>query len=83
MQNALSTKAGRLFTFGTLYIAEGVPLGFTATAMAAYMRREGLDVSQIGAFVGMLYLPWGLSGPGRRWSTCSGSIGLADVKPGS
>jgi len=59
MQNALSTKAGRLFTFGTLYIAEGVPLGFTATAMAAYMRREGLDVSQIGAFVGMLYLPWG------------------------
>jgi hypothetical protein len=30
MQNALSTKAGRLFTFGTLYIAEGVPLGFWA-----------------------------------------------------
>ena len=58
-QNILSSRRGRLFTFGTLYIAEGIPLGFTATAMAAYMRREGLDVSQIGAFVGMLYLPWG------------------------
>lgn len=57
--NVLSTRYGRLFTFGTLYISEGIPLGFTATAMAAYMRREGLDVSQIGAFVGMLYLPWG------------------------
>ena len=56
--NILSTRRGRLFTFGTLYIAEGIPLGFTATAMAAYMRREGLDISQIGAFVGMLYLPW-------------------------
>ena len=56
--NALSTRNGRLFTFGTLYIAEGIPLGFTATLMAAYMRREGLDISQIGAFVGMLYLPW-------------------------
>jgi len=57
--NALSTRYGRLFSFGTLYIAEGVPLDFTATAIAAYVRREGLDVAQIGAFVGMLYLPWG------------------------
>lgn len=52
-QNILATRIGRLSTFGILYIAEGVPLGFTATAMAAYMRREGLDVSQIGATVGM------------------------------
>jgi len=59
IQNVLSTRLGRLFTFGTLYISEGIPLGFTATAMAAYMRREGLDVAQIGAFVAMLYLPWG------------------------
>ena len=57
--NVLSTRLGRLFTFGTLYISEGIPLGFTATAMAAVMRREGMDVDQIGAFVGMLYLPWG------------------------
>lgn len=57
-QNILSTRRGRLFTFGILYIAEGIPLGFTATVMATYMRREGLDVAQIGAFVGMLYLPW-------------------------
>lgn len=57
-RNILSTRFGRFATFGALYIAEGVPLGFTATLMAAYMRREGLDVSQVGAFVGILYLPW-------------------------
>lgn len=57
-QNILNTRRGRLLTFGTLYVAEGIPLGFTATVMAAYMRREGLDLTQIGAFVGMLYLPW-------------------------
>ena len=58
--NVLDTRAGRLATFGMLYVAEGIPLGFTATAMAAYMRRDGLDVAQIGAFVAMLYVPWGV-----------------------
>ena len=56
--NVLNTRTGRLATFGTLYVAEGIPLGFTVTAMAAYMRRDGLDVAQIGAFVAMLYVPW-------------------------
>ncbi len=58
-RNVLDTRAGRLATFGMLYVAEGIPLGFTATAMAAYMRRDGLDVAQIGTFVAMLYVPWG------------------------
>ncbi|MCH8173717.1 MAG: hypothetical protein IIC59_00895 [Proteobacteria bacterium] len=26
--------------------------------MAAFVRREGLEVAQIGAFVGTIYLPW-------------------------
>lgn len=54
----LDTKRGRLTTFGILYMCEGVPLGFAAVAMAAYMRRQGMDVAQVGAFVGAFYLPW-------------------------
>ena len=56
--NVLGSKWGRLSTFGLLYVSEGVPLGFAAVAMAAYMRREGLDASLIGAFVASFYLPW-------------------------
>jgi PAT family beta-lactamase induction signal transducer AmpG len=57
-RNLLGSRAGRLTTFGILYVSEGIPLGFAAVAMAAYMRRQGLDVAQIGAFVGSFYLPW-------------------------
>lgn len=57
-RDLLGSRAGRLTTFGILYVSEGIPLGFAAVAMAAYMRRQGLDVGQIGAFVGSFYLPW-------------------------
>jgi len=57
-RNVLGSRAGRLTSFGLLYVSQGIPLGFAAIAMAAYMRREGLDVAQIGAFVGAFYLPW-------------------------
>lgn len=56
--NVLDSKWGRLSTFGLLYVSEGIPLGFAAVAMAAYMRREGLDATLIGAFVASFYLPW-------------------------
>jgi PAT family beta-lactamase induction signal transducer AmpG len=58
MPDLLSTKRGRLAAFFFLYVAEGIPLGFTATAVATQMRRQGLGVAEIGAFVGSLYLPW-------------------------
>lgn len=54
----LATKPGRLFAFFALYLTEGIPLGFTATAIATQMRREGVSPAEIGAFVGTLYLPW-------------------------
>lgn len=57
-RNMLETKKGRLTTFGILYICEGLPLGFATVALAAYMRRTGMDVAQVGAFVGSFYLPW-------------------------
>lgn len=58
LPDLLATKAGRLTTFFLLYTTEGIPLGFTATAIATQMRRQGLDPVAIGAFVGSLYLPW-------------------------
>jgi len=58
LNNLLDSRKGRIATFGILYVSEGIPLGFAAVAMAAYMRRQGLDVAQIGAFVGSFYLPW-------------------------
>ena len=58
MKNILDSRRGRIGTFGLLYVSEGIPLGFAAVAIAAYMRREGLDAAQIGAFVGSFYLPW-------------------------
>ncbi|MEN9401400.1 MAG: hypothetical protein RL091_103, partial [Verrucomicrobiota bacterium] len=58
LPNLLATKNGRLFAFFSLYLTEGIPLGFTATAIATQMRRQGLGPTEIGAFVGSLYLPW-------------------------
>jgi PAT family beta-lactamase induction signal transducer AmpG len=54
----LATRNGRMAAFFFLYVTEGIPLGFTATAIATQMRRQGLGPAEIGAFVGSLYLPW-------------------------
>lgn len=56
--NPLASRFGRLVAFFLLYMTEGIPQGFTATAIATQMRRQGLSPSQIGVFVGTLYLPW-------------------------
>ncbi len=54
----LATSRGRMTAFFLLYMTEGIPLGFTATAVATQMRRQGVGPAEIGAFVGSLYLPW-------------------------
>jgi PAT family beta-lactamase induction signal transducer AmpG len=56
----LATRRGRLAAFFLLYVTEGIPSGFSGTAIATYMRRQGLDPAAIGAFIGALYLPWAL-----------------------
>ena len=38
--NLLATKRGRLITFFFLYLTEGIPLGFVATAVATQLRRR-------------------------------------------
>ena len=56
--NLLATRRGRLAAFFLLYLTEGIPSGFTATAVATQMRRQGLSPAAIGSFIGVLYLPW-------------------------
>ena len=56
--NLLATERGRLAAFFFLYITEGIPLGFAATAIATQMRRQGVGVADIGAMVAAIYLPW-------------------------
>ncbi|MEO1997614.1 MAG: MFS transporter [Planctomycetaceae bacterium] len=58
LPNLLATRNGRFAAFFLLYITEGIPQGFTATALAAHMRRQGVSAQQIGLFVASLYLPW-------------------------
>ena len=58
MLNLLQTRRGRLTTLFLLYLTEGIPLGFTATAVATEMKRMGLGPAAIGGFIGSLYLPW-------------------------
>lgn len=57
-RNLLGSSKGRLWTFGLLYISEGIPYGFTSTAMVAFMRTEGVSLAQIGVFVAALFIPW-------------------------
>src|SRR4029453_11203229 len=49
LPDLLATKAGRLTTFFMLYMTEGIPLGFTATAIATQMRPQGLGPGGVGA----------------------------------
>ncbi len=58
LPNLLATRQGRLAAFFALYITEGIPLGFAATAVAFQLRKMGVGPAEIGAFVGSFYLPW-------------------------
>jgi MFS family permease len=58
LPNLLATRRGRLIAFFSLYITEGIPLGFAATAVATQLRRMGVGPAEIGAFVASFYLPW-------------------------
>lgn len=58
LPNLLATRRGRLTAFFLLYITEGIPLGFAATAVATQLRRQGVGPAEIGAFVASFYLPW-------------------------
>jgi PAT family beta-lactamase induction signal transducer AmpG len=58
LPNLLATAKGRLAAFFLLYVTEGIPLGFAATAVATQLRRQDVGPAEIGAFVASFYLPW-------------------------
>ena len=58
LPNLLATRRGRLAAFFALYVTEGIPLGFAATAVAYHLRKLGVGPAEIGAFVASFYLPW-------------------------
>src|SRR3954469_11120451 len=58
LPDLLATRRGRLAAFFFLYMTEGLPLGFAATAVATQLRRQGVGPAEIGAFVASFYLPW-------------------------
>src|SRR6478752_6533699 len=81
--NLLASRRGRLAAFFLLYVTEGIPLGFAATAVATQLRRQGVGPAEIGAFVGSFYLPWAFkwaAGPfvdvfrSKRWGHRRGWI---------
>jgi PAT family beta-lactamase induction signal transducer AmpG len=47
----------RLFTLCTLYVAQGIPWGFTATTIPLYLADRGLDNAAVGAALAMTTLP--------------------------
>ncbi|HEX2465327.1 MAG TPA: MFS transporter, partial [Thermoanaerobaculia bacterium] len=59
MRLRLTTRRGRLAAFFLLYLSEGIPFGFTAVTMTAYLRRHGVGLEAIGLFAASLYAPWG------------------------
>jgi MFS family permease len=58
LPDLLATRAGRLLAFFLLYVTEGIPSGFTVTAVATHLRRGGVPPEAIGGYIAALYLPW-------------------------
>ncbi|MBL0215622.1 MAG: MFS transporter [Myxococcales bacterium] len=48
----------RLFTLCTLYVAQGIPWGFTAITIPAYLAHRGLDAGSVGSALAMTTLPY-------------------------
>lgn len=48
----------RLLTLCALYVAQGIPWGFTAIAIPKYLGERGLDAGAIGAGLAMTTLPY-------------------------
>lgn len=54
----MSTARGRLFFFGALYFAQGVPWGFISVTLALYLTGAGMGEETLGRVIALSYLPW-------------------------
>ncbi len=48
----------RYITFFYLYVMQGIPAGFSLTAVANYLTAEGVPSNAVGTFVAAVGLPW-------------------------
>jgi len=48
----------RYFTFSSLYVAQGIPEGMIFFAIPAWLAMNDKSVAEIGAFVGVIGIPW-------------------------
>jgi MFS transporter, PAT family, beta-lactamase induction signal transducer AmpG len=56
---SLAERRGlRLFTFCALYVAQGLPWGFMAYTLPAFLSARGAGVAEVGAAVAMTTLPY-------------------------
>lgn len=58
LPNLLASRKGRIAAFFLMYLTEGLPIGFATTAVATQLRRQGTGTAEIGAFLGLVLLPW-------------------------
>ena len=58
LPNLLASRKGRIAAFFLMYLTEGLPVGFAMTAVATQLRRQGVGTAEIGAFLGLVLLPW-------------------------
>lgn len=58
--NLLEGRIGRRVLFGTLYFAEGAPIGLIWWTLPVFLRRAEWTKAEIGALTGLLVLPWAL-----------------------
>ena len=55
----MSTSARTRYSAGALaYFAQGIPAGLLHIALPAWLATEGVPASQIGAYLGIIMLPW-------------------------
>jgi PAT family beta-lactamase induction signal transducer AmpG len=64
---SLAERRGlRLFTLSALFFAQGIPWGFLAITLPAYLAKHGVEEAALGTIFGMSYLPYAfkwLGGP--------------------
>lgn len=58
LPNLLHSRGGRLWTFFILYVAEGMPQGFSNLVLATQLKRSGMPAAELGAMLGLVMLPW-------------------------
>ncbi len=78
----LHSRSGRLAVFSLLYLSEGIPVGFSTVALAAFLRGRGVSLTEVSTIVASVYAPWAFKwawaplidlirvrrlGPSRTW----------------